>query len=64
VTVIADRSCPIAPNTPVSAQSLAPGAVPQKSAITINYCTGRAIGTGNGTGTGDKATPTPTPTAR
>ncbi len=53
VTVSGDSSCPVAPNTPVSAQSLAPGAVPQKSAISINYCTGRVTGSGTGTDTGN-----------
>jgi len=55
VTVSADRTCPVAPNTPVSAQSLAPGAVPQKSEISINYCTGPSRST-------DEDAPAPAPT--
>jgi eukaryotic-like serine/threonine-protein kinase len=54
VAVSGDPSCPFAPNTPVSSQSLPPGAIPQKSAISIHYCTGRDRSTGR--------TPTPTPT--
>jgi serine/threonine-protein kinase len=60
VDVSGDPSCPFAPNTPVSAQSLAPGAVPQKSQISIRYCTGRDTNTTRGT----TPTPTPDPTDR
>ena len=40
VTVDDNPTCPLRPNTPIVAQSLAPGAVPQQSAITITYCSG------------------------
>ncbi len=40
VTVDDNPRCSLRANTPVAAQSLAPGAVPQKSAITITYCSG------------------------
>ena len=40
VSVDDNPNCALQPNTPVSAQSLAPGAVPQKSAIVITYCSG------------------------
>lgn len=35
-----DPSCPVAANTPVSHQSLAPGAVPQDSEVMLEYCSG------------------------
>lgn len=37
---IADPTCPTQANTPVSAQSIAPGEVAQGTAVTLKFCTG------------------------
>ena len=35
-----DDTCPLQPGSPVTQQSLAPGDVPQRSEVTLVYCTG------------------------
>ncbi|PJJ65279.1 Stk1 family PASTA domain-containing Ser/Thr kinase [Compostimonas suwonensis] len=42
VTPQPDPACPAQPGSPVTQQSLAPGDVPQKSAVTLTYCAGDA----------------------
>ncbi|MCT2042099.1 Stk1 family PASTA domain-containing Ser/Thr kinase [Pseudoclavibacter alba] len=48
-----DATCPAAEGSPVSSQSVAPGAVAQRSQVTLNYCTKPA----------ETATPNPAPSA-